>query len=169
MSGVSQVPQTPTLRPEVTIQAIRRHYRAVQAQLPRLQKITVNTNDDSTDGGEITAYFQGKQLVFATQQVYGETGQQRTDYLFSQQWVAFIFQRQQQYNAPYYSAAFDARKTRIHEARYYFQAGQLIRWFDTDKQPVPPTTPAYSSRQQELLLEAQQLQRLVPPSRSQQR
>ena len=160
-SGTSQVLQTTPLPLEVTIQAIRKHYQTVQTQLPQLRKITVDTNGTSTDGGEITAYFQGKQLVFATQQLYGETGQQQIDYLFSQQRVTFIVQRQQQYNAPYYVADFDVHKSRIYETRYYFSGGQLIRRLDAKGQLIPTTTPAYLPAQQQLLFEARQLQQLI--------
>ena len=169
-SNASQVLQTAQSPLEATIQAIRKRYQTVQAQLPQLRKITVNTNDDSTDGGEITAYFQDKQLVFATQQVYGETGQQRTDYLFSQQQVTFIFQRQQQYNAPHYSVDFDDSKSRVYEARYYFRGGQLVRWLNTNGQLVPTTVPAYLPTQKQLLFETQQLRQSIRlPSGHQQR
>lgn len=139
----------------------KRHIRSVYADtnqnLPSY-KVTSYEVERSTEGGEVTLYFDHTQLKKIKEVHFGETGKAIFEYYFDNQGLVFIFKQIHHYNAPITQfeadediPAFDPNKSRIEENRYYFCQGKMIEWLDENKRPVPPNSKRYINKQNELL------------------
>ena len=139
----------------------KRHIRAVYADtnqnLPSY-KVTSYDVERSTEGGEVTLYFDHTQLKKIKEVHFGETGKAIFEYYFDDQGLVFIFEQIHDYNAPITQfeadediPAFDPNKSRIEENRYYFCQGKMIEWLDENKRPVTPNSKRYIDKQNELL------------------
>lgn len=124
---------------ELAISHIRLEYKTIRDALPTLKKQTIELPDYSTDGGEATAYRDGHNNIRLIRvELYGESGKEFEEYYYQGKILFFAFYESHRYNVPYYvteemakdagGIAFDARKTKIAQDRYYFDNGKMIRW-----------------------------------------
>lgn len=109
---------------------IRGHYSQINQGLKRYRKVKKNAEGFSLEGGEMTAYFSGKQLMKISAVFYGETHRTNVDYYFNEGKLIFIFQSRGNYNQPM-SGKIVSRE----EDRFYFNEDKMIKWQDgkTDK------------------------------------
>ena len=134
-----------------TITQIRQQYKAVRDALPTLSKQELELSGHSTDGGGVTAYRDNKkniQLLHA--EMFGESGKRIEEHYYKNGVLFFAYQADHRYNVPYFVTAedakadgieaFDPKKTKIYENRYYFANGKLIQWLNEDKKTVSLTT-----------------------------
>ena len=139
----------------------KRHIRTVYADTNRnlpVYKVTSYDVYQSTEGGEVSLYFNHAQLKKIKEVHFGETGKVIFEYYFDDQGLVFIFEQIHDYNAPITQfeadediPAFDPNKSRIEENRYYFCQGKMIEWLDENKRPVTPNSKRYIDKQNELL------------------
>ena len=133
-----------------TLKDIREEYKVIQNNLSSYQKVNSDVENQSTEGGEIIAYFDETDLKLIITKGYGETGKNITEYYFENQKLFFVFDQRFDYNRPIYwnkklaeenndNEVFDPNKTKINADRYYFDNEKLFLWLDNDKKKVDLT------------------------------
>jgi antitoxin component YwqK of YwqJK toxin-antitoxin module len=101
----------------------------------------------STEGGEVTVYRDAKtDIRLIKVKLYFESGKVIGEYYYQNGSLIFAFYEAHHYNVPFYvtsetakeigSEAFDPKKTKISEDRYYFNNGKMIRWLDENNKEV---------------------------------
>jgi hypothetical protein len=94
--------------------------------------------DESTEGGMLTAFFDKEELRLMELILAGETGRRKIDYYFDKGRLCFVLDTDYRYNRPIYwdakmaksmgdTVAFDQKKTKVYEDRFYFQNDKLIK------------------------------------------
>lgn len=140
---------------------IRSEYQAIRETLPRLATTQAEISDLSTEGGEATAFrdTDGRiRLIELT--LYFDTGMTREDFYFSDGSLIFVLRARHVYNAPFYLVqkeadamgleAFDSKKTKIIEDRFYFEQGNMIRWLDDDRKVMTAESLSFKDNKKEL-------------------
>lgn len=79
---------------------------------------------------------------------YGSIGKSLIDYYTDRGQVYFIFQRDYEYDKPIYVEGSQVKV--IKENRYYFHNNGLVRWVDQDEEIVPPSSPSFTAKADEL-------------------
>ncbi len=118
--------------------------------------------DESTEGGEATAFYDGSNLRLIEVWLLGENFKERSEYYFDKGELLFVFETAFKYNRPFYfdssmaveynDTAYDPAKTSIEENRYYFHNGKLIRWINNNQEAVDPGTENFSEAEKDILL-----------------
>jgi hypothetical protein len=129
--GVTQI-QAADSTVEEKVKTIRAHYEEIETDLKRCTEVKSDLPDESTEGGELTAYLSGQSLRKLIAKFYGETGQAIEEYYFWNERPIFVLRVESHYNKPLSGIA--KSKT---EERFYFADGVLIRWLDPAKKEVP--------------------------------
>ncbi|WP_099769100.1 hypothetical protein [Chryseobacterium sp. 52] len=91
----------------------------------------------SAEGGEAVFYEKKGRLEKITARLYGETGQELTEYYLLNGQLSFVFEKIYTYNRPFFydvktmkenndTEAFDFEKSEIEENRNYFEKGKLV-------------------------------------------
>lgn len=123
------------------IQFIRQHFNYVNDNLNSFKTEKSETFDESTDGADISKYYDGKECVKVRTEYYGETGKLFREYYVKDNELLFVFDQKHNYNMPYYMDStraaqsefdqwFDPKKTKLEESRFYFKDNKMIRWID---------------------------------------
>ena len=134
------------------INDIRQKFKTISTSIDSYKKVTKDVMDESTEGGEMEAFYDGDELKKLVVKLYGETGQSIEEFYFWDNKLFFVFSRDFRYNRPIYmdeeyakqigeSEYFDDAKTVIEENRYYFHDKKLIRWLDPKKNKIDVATP----------------------------
>ncbi|PNK61064.1 hypothetical protein [Psychrobacter sp. FDAARGOS_221] len=139
-------------------QYIRQIYAEVNNNLGSYQLTNIDNHGHSTEGGVIKFYTDQNQIRLIEEIYYGETGKYSLQYYFANNDLYFVFEQTVRYNAPISfdtpslgMEAFDIKKSKIAENRYYFYNGSMIQWLDEDKQSVSPNNSRYINKQNQLL------------------
>ncbi len=114
---------TPTQDPRVL--STRQWYKEVNRNLPRYRKV-VKDLQVSTEGGLLTAWFDGASLVKIATGIYGETGRAFEEYYFQGDKLIFAFVQIQRY------AGIFGKIVSNEKERFYFEGGRLYRWVKAD-------------------------------------
>lgn len=123
------------------IQSIREHFKYVNDNISSMRIEKSKTFDESTDGAEITKYFNEERCVKIRLEYFGETGKLFREYYVSNDELLFVFDQEYNYNMPYYMDSvraaqsgfdqwFDPSKTNLLESRFYFDNDKMIRWIN---------------------------------------
>jgi len=124
---------------------------------------------ESTEGGEVIAYFRNDVLKFITVCYYGETGKREIDYCFHNGHLCYIVDITYSYNRPFYwdenfakenndTTVFNPEKTKIVEYdTYYFENRQLIQWIQKEGNSVNYKSDVFKNRQKEILMRIDEL------------
>jgi hypothetical protein len=155
--GVTQI-QAADSTVEEKVKNIRAHYEEIETDLKRCTEVKSDLPDESTEGGELTAYFSGQSLRKLIAKFYGETGQAIEEYYFWNERPIFVLRVESHYNKPLSGIA--KSKT---EERFYFADGVLIRWLDPGKKEVP-AGPEFQKRGRHWLERAEKYSALVKKS-----
>ena len=129
------------------ISDIRTKYQHIRDNLKSYDTTMIDIWDESTEGGQGTAFYDGNSLRLIETIWFGETGKRKTEYYFDNGQLFFAFDTDCEYNRPIYwdekkakefndSITFDPNKTIVKEDRYYFHNEKLIRWLDNDKKEI---------------------------------
>lgn len=137
------------------VQTIRRRYDAVDRDLSRCRKVERDLPGESTEGGELTAYFLNQSLRKLVATFYGETGQAREEYYFWDDRLFFVLRVESRYDKP-----LSGKVTSKSEERLYFVDDALIRWLDPAKKEVS-AAPEMQARGQDWLAQAKKYSALV--------
>jgi hypothetical protein len=113
------------------VKTIRSRYDAVEKDLSRCKQVKRDLPDESTEGGELTAYFSDQSLRKLAAKFYGETGQSREEYYFWDDRLFFVMRVQSRYDKMF------GKVVSKKEERFYFAGDALIRWLDTLKKEAP--------------------------------
>ncbi len=111
---------------ESQVRAIREEFNKINADSAKLRVVKKDIMDESTEGGEIDKFYDGKTMRKAILLYYGETGKTSDEYYFLNDRLIFLYTRYTTYTKPFYVKGY--KIARIDENRYYFYNGHLIRW-----------------------------------------
>jgi hypothetical protein len=131
---------------ETAIGAIRREYAAINKGVSRYRKVKKDLSGFSLEGGEMTAYFRGPQIVKIVAIHYGEGGRTLEEYYYRNGQLIFVFEKVLNYDRP-----LSGKVVSTTENRFYYNDGELIRWIDATGKPVAVDAEYYSVKQNELL------------------
>jgi len=153
------------------IEQIRQSYTQISQNTRTFSSKEKDDNGNSTDGGKVTAYFQGKVIQLITGVYMGESGKQRIEYYFKDGKLIFAVNVDFTYNRPYSydekaakknqdTAWFDPRKTVMVIDRYYFDKDKLIQWISSGKNDHTFDVKKHEAKEKQLLSDATRLKKL---------
>ena len=135
---------------QALVKEIREKYSAIREHLSSYDTTTIEITDESTEGGQAIGYYDKSDLKMIEATWFGETGKRITEYYFDKGKIFFAFDRMYTYNRPMYwdeetarangdKEAYDPKKTKVNEDRYYFNQDKLFLWLDNEKKEVDLT------------------------------
>ena len=127
------------------IPAIRRDYAPINKRAPRLRKVKKQLSGFSLEGGELTAYFDGPNVVKIVANHFGEGGGTLEEYYYRNGKLIFVYEKITHYDAPT-----SGRVASWSQNRYYFDNDKLIRWIDENTRTATDTS-VIESKQAEYL------------------
>lgn len=136
------------------IKKIRSVYQHVNTN-QQSYEVKTHKLHESSEGGEKIFYIENNQFRKIVENHFGEMGKRNTEYYFDENGaLSFIFDVMTHYNVPIYidepepgiEEVFDPKKSKTKENRYYFYAGKMIRWIDSDGNKVPRTDPNFQEK-----------------------
>lgn len=122
----------------------------------------VNFWDETSEGGQVIAYFENDDLKLMEVFLYGEIGMRKIEYYFNSGELIFVLNTDYSYNRPIYwdeerakenndTVCFDSNKTMIKENRYYFENKRLIRWIKPNGEEINNKIEDYENLEIEIL------------------
>lgn len=125
------------------VKDIRSKYTEIRTNLDSYDTTMVEIWDESTEGGQATAYYENGDLKLIEVVWLGETGKHQIEYYFNDGKLIFAFDQDFDYNRPNWdektakgngdNEVFDPKKTTVKEDRYCFNNEKLFLWLDNDK------------------------------------
>lgn len=131
------------------IENIRKKFQEINAKEHSFQKATKDIFGQSSEGGQAEVYYDGDDLKKMIVTHYGEIGKIRTEYYVDDGAVFFIYVKRTEYDKPMHEKG--SKVSSIEEDRYYFYQDKMIRWVDSSKSIVKPTSEIFQSKEKELL------------------
>ena len=127
------------------VKDIRSKYIEIKTNLDSYDTTMVEIWDESTEGGQGTAYYDNGNLKLIEVIWFGEMGKNQIEYYFNDGELIFAFDQDFDYNRPIYwdektakengdNEVFYSKKTTVKEDRYYFNNEKLFLWLNNDKQ-----------------------------------
>jgi hypothetical protein len=117
---------------EEKIKSIRAKYAEIEKGLKDCREVKRDLPGESTEGGELKAYFKERTLEKLSATFFGETGKALVEYYFWENQLIFVLRVESHYTKPMSGVV--KIKT---EERFYFADGKLIQWLGADKKPRP--------------------------------
>jgi len=118
---VASIPADST---ESVILKIRKEYARINSDSAKYRVVHIEVLGESSEGGDILRYFDGKHLIKAVATSFGAGGNQITEYYYRDGKLFFCYDRLTMYNGPMESYT----HSKIAEDRYYLDNLKLIRW-----------------------------------------
>ena len=140
---------------EEKLKAIRQRYAEVERGLKQCRQVTRDLPGESSEGGELTGYFNASSLRKLAAQFYGESGKALEEYYFLDGHLFFLLRTESRYTKPLSGVV----KTKTEE-RFYFAEGKLIQWLDSSKK-AQPLNPEAQERGAEILASARKFSALA--------
>lgn len=125
-----------------SIESIRQSYAAINRNIGKYRRVKKQLSGFSAEGGELTAYLDGPNIVKIVANYYGESGKAFEEYYYQGGKLIFVYRKDSRYNKP-----MSGRVVRTEEDRFYFNDGQLIRWVSNGGKQVPSSNSEYQKRQ----------------------
>jgi hypothetical protein len=132
---------------ESQVRAIREEFNKINSDSAKLRVVKKDIMDESTEGGEIDKFYEGKTMRKAILLCYGETGKSSAEYYFLNNQLIFLYTRYTTYTKPFYIKGY--KIARIDENRYYFYNGKLIRWLGSKGKLIDKSR--YAAKGKEIL------------------
>ncbi|HEX8354941.1 MAG TPA: hypothetical protein VF611_18685 [Pyrinomonadaceae bacterium] len=123
-----------------SISFIRERYAAINKNQAKYRAVKKELSGFSTEGGELTAYFDGPKIVKIAVTNYGETNSFFEEFYYSDEKLIFVYRKQEIYNEPM------NKVVRTKENRFYFSDGELIRWVNENGKHVRAGDSQYPER-----------------------
>jgi hypothetical protein len=123
-----------------SISSIRQRYAAINKNLAKYRLVKKELSGFSTEGGELTAYFDGTEIVKIAATFNGETNSWFEEFYYRNGRLMFVFRKQEIYDAPMNKVV----KTK--ENRFYFNNDELIRWINENGKEVAASNSEYPGR-----------------------
>lgn len=127
------------------ISAIRQRYAAINKNLTKFKMVKKELSGFSTEGGELTAYFDGAHIVKIAVINNGETNSFFEEFYYSKEKLIFVYRKQEIYDEPM------AKVVKTKENRFYFNEGELIRWVNENGKQVAASSSEYPERRSHYL------------------
>ncbi|MBN8855183.1 MAG: hypothetical protein BGO55_24745 [Sphingobacteriales bacterium 50-39] len=108
---------------EVFISNIRAEYQKINSS--KLRVVDAEPQDESSEGGEVKKYYDGKRLRKIVADYAGAIGKTMWEYYFSGEELCFVYEVAYTYDRP-----MSGHVIKKEENRYYFRHRQMIRWID---------------------------------------
>ena len=124
------------------IASIRQRYAAINKNLAKYRVVKKELSGFSTEGGELTAYFEGPAIVKIAATYLGETGRSFEEFYYWNEKLIFVFRKQDTYDQP-----MSGRVVKTRENRFYFSNDELIRWINEDAKQTAPNNSKYPETQ----------------------
>jgi hypothetical protein len=148
---------------------IRKEYKNIRDALPSLNKVELELSGYSAEGGRATAYRDSKKGIRLIRvELYGESGKVFEEFYYRNGSLIFALYESHRYNVPFYvtpevakdagGVAFDPKRTKITEDRYYFENGKMLRWIDENKKDISTTSNEFKESEKAILRFANELQ-----------
>lgn len=128
------------LQEKDAISAIRQRYAAINQNLPKYRVVKKELSGFSTEGGELSAYFDGAAIVKIAVINNGETNSFFEEFYYLNEKLIFVYRKQEIYDEPM------SRVVKTKENRFYFTDGELIRWINENGKQVATNNGEYSGR-----------------------
>lgn len=113
------------------INIIREKYVKINSQIKNYSKKKILLYDEATEGSELTAYYDDKELKKIMKWSYGETEKEFTEYYYADNKFFFVYSKRYIYELKQDENNIypDREKiATIEENRWYFSNQKLIRW-----------------------------------------
>lgn len=120
-----------------SISAIRQRYAAINKNLKKYRVVKKELSGFSTEGGELTAYFDGAAIVKIAVVNNGETNSFFEEFYYLNEKLIFVYRKQEIYNEPM------SKVVKTKENRFYFADGELIRWVNENGKHVAASNGEY--------------------------
>lgn len=114
-----------------SIKKLKQALALVNQNIKNYQVKNTDLTGLSAEGGELTAYYQGKVLKKITVVLYGEIGKSTVDYYFNGKDFFYVSKKIFNYNKPMYLAG--SKVKTIHHEQYYVANKTIICWFSGAK------------------------------------
>jgi serine/threonine-protein kinase len=122
------------------ISAIRQRYAAINKNPTKFKIVKKELSGFSTEGGELTAYFDGAAIVKIAVVNNGETNSFFEEFYYSKEKLIFVYRKQEIYDKPM------SKLVKTKENRFYFNDGELIRWVNENGKQVATSNSEYPER-----------------------
>lgn len=115
----------------LSVDQIRSEYEYIQSIMKSYTKVDVSDNEESSEGGMLSYYYDKQKLKIITAEYLSETGKLKEEVYFYENYPMFIYRETHKYNAVMYDKKFDDKKTKVFKERYYFDSNKnLIMYID---------------------------------------
>jgi serine/threonine-protein kinase len=138
---ISSTPPANNLQATDAISTIRRRYAAINKNLAQYKVVKKELAGFSTEGGELTAYFDGATIVKIAATFNGETNSFFEEFYYSNGKLIFVYRKQEIYDEPM------TKVVKTKENRFYFNDGELIKWINENGKQVAASNSKYTARQ----------------------
>ena len=135
-----------TPQSETDIQSIRQGYAAINRKQARYRKVKKELSGFSAEGGVLTAYFEGANIVKMLATYYGEMGRTNEEFYYRDGKLIFVLRTELNYNRPL-SGKVVSRKV----SRFYFRDDKLIRWIDESGKTMVSDSAEYQEQEKDNL------------------
>jgi hypothetical protein len=115
------------------IASIRRQYATINKSLAKYKVVKKELAGFSTEGGEMSAYFDGAAIVKIAATYQGETGAASEDFYYSNGKLIFVFRKHETYDTP-----MSGKVVKTEESRFYFNNDKIIRLIDERGRQIAP-------------------------------
>jgi hypothetical protein len=119
----------------VKINFIKTQFADINKHSSTYRKVYRDDMGQSTEGGEATAYFDGKELKKIVSTMYGETGKGTSEYYFYNNKLIFYYEIIYRYNMPFYIHG-GGKITSVYATRYYFDNSTIIKYLYKPKKTL---------------------------------
>ena len=140
-TNVALVPQT-----EKELQSIRQSYAAINRKQARYRKVKKELSGFSAEGGVLTTYFEGPNIVKILATYYGEMGRTNEEFYYRDRKLVFVLRTQLNYNRPLSGKVVSTKLD-----RFYFNQDKLIRWIDSSGKFMSPEAGEYQEQEKDNL------------------
>lgn len=140
---------------EEKVKTIRAHYSEIEGSLKNCKQLKRDLPEESTEGGELTAYLKDSSVRKLSAKFFGEMGRTLMEYYFWDNQLIFVLRVESRYTKILSGVV--KSKT---EERFYFSDGSLIRWLDAKNKDVT-ASPDKAARERDHLADAKKYSALV--------
>lgn len=134
------------------IESIRKQYAKIRQKLPETRLAKGDLSGFSAEGGSFKAYLEGQKPRLIAATLFGETGQANEEFYFDEAGnLLFVFRREHRYDKPF------GKTKRTIEQRFYFHAGKMIRWLNSEDQSPNIESAEFAEQEERILTFAQKL------------
>jgi hypothetical protein len=108
------------------INYIKQKFTEINANLKSYKKTDQDIEGESTEGGGIVKYDNGKTVVKMMVEFYGEMGKLTEEYYYDSGRLMFYHSAKTNYDMPFYEKGYKVKS--VIETRYYFSGNRIVKY-----------------------------------------